>query len=235
MHPVRVDDTHIWYRLLLGNLVVTFQYVLFAQSHNKFLIRNRRDFFLQSKMENRRLLFAVVWTILLIQVALNISRHAKSFNLIILFSSTNFQATRIRSESTESVPTAQITHTDNEYVGKYLPEMWRALKRANADDVHLLQMKKLEKPANNLYQSMKSCIVKYLQAIKPVAFVKLSAESNNSCSVRVVKEHVDILRFASKKSFRCLHLYKIGITNVYADAPQVFRINFILTTGKNLS
>lgn len=125
------------------------------------------------------------------------------------------------STKTQTVPATEITQTDREYVNKYLPEMWTALKRANADDVHLLRMKKLEAPAKSLYEAVKSCIVNYLEAIKPVALVKLNAESSNSCSIRVVKEHVDVLRIASTQAFRCLKLYKIGISNVYADAPQV--------------
>lgn len=114
--------------------------------------------------------------------------------------------------------------------------MWMALKRANIDDVHLLRMKKLEVPAKSLNDTVKSCIVKYLQAIKPVAFVKLSAESNESCSVRVVQQHADILRMASRKGFRCLKLYKIGISNVYSDAPQVlWRRCFIVSRHENYS
>lgn len=101
--------------------------------------------------------------------------------------------------------------------------MWTALKRANADEVHLLRMKKLEVPAKSLSDTMASCIVEYLRAIKPVAYVKLDAQPNKSCSVRVVRAHVDVLRIASTKGFRCLHLYKIGINNVYADAPQVLQ------------
>lgn len=98
--------------------------------------------------------------------------------------------------------------------------MWLALKKASGNE-HLLSINKLKKPSEEFYEHIKVCIVKYLTSIKPIAFVKISSLSNNTCTYRLLREHVDVLNMASRKGFRCLNLYKIGISNIYVDAPEV--------------
>lgn len=98
--------------------------------------------------------------------------------------------------------------------------MWSALRRSSADQ-HLLSMNKLKVPATKLYLGIKSCIINYLCSIKPIAYTKLIELKNDSCNYRVLQQHVDILRMATRKAFHCLNLYKIAISNVYADAPEV--------------
>lgn len=112
-------------------------------------------------------------------------------------------------------------HNDIDYIEKYLPNLWTALLTANSDDARLLTVARLQEPSKNLTEVLKECIIEYLMAIKPVAMVKLNAVPGESCSVRLVKEHVDILRRTSNSGFRCLRSYKIGMSNVYVESPQV--------------
>lgn len=98
--------------------------------------------------------------------------------------------------------------------------MWSALKNANSDK-YLLTMRKLQIPSNQLYESLKTCILKYLNAIEPIAFVNASKLSNNSCGYMVLREHVGVLHMASTRAFRCLKSYKISTSITYVNATQV--------------
>lgn len=106
------------------------------------------------------------------------------------------------------------------YIDKYLPVMWSALKNANTDK-YLLTMRKLQKPSNQLYDSMKICILKYLNAIEPIAFVKASKLPNNSCGYMVLRYHVGVLHMAMAKAFRCLKSYQISTSITYVNVTQV--------------
>lgn len=122
---------------------------------------------------------------------------------------------------THGSKTLNQVQNDNEYIEKYLPNLWNALQVANPEGAQLLTLPKLKEPADNLTEVLKECIIKYLMYIKPVAMVKLSSGSEENCSVRVIKNYVDVLRRISKDGFRCLQTYRINTSNVYADAPKV--------------
>lgn len=106
------------------------------------------------------------------------------------------------------------------YIDKYLPVMWLALKNANTDK-YLLTLRKLQIPSKQLYNSLKICILKYLNAIEPIAFVNATHLPNNSCGYMVLREHVSVLHMASTKAFRCLKSYKISTSITYANVTQV--------------
>lgn len=108
------------------------------------------------------------------------------------------------------------------YINKYLPGIWSELKNANADK-YLLTLKKLQIPAQQLDASLKICILNYLNAIEPIAFVNASQLLNNSCGYMVIREHVSVLHTISTRSFRCLKSYKISISNAYVNTTQVTR------------
>lgn len=107
------------------------------------------------------------------------------------------------------------------YIAKYLPKMEVALRKANSDDLHLLSSGKLKNASNGTSSAIKSTIVSYLNAVKPIAYVERGKLSNDSCGYNLIRQHVDILHIASKKAFRCLKVYKIGMSNIYADVPTV--------------
>lgn len=110
---------------------------------------------------------------------------------------------------------------DEKYIQKYLPELWLGLKQANAEDVRLLTLSRLQRPSKDLFDAVKEVIVTYLMSIKPVAMVRLTETAGENCSVKIVKQHVDVLRYSSTIAFRCLRAYKIAISKVYVDAPEV--------------
>lgn len=112
------------------------------------------------------------------------------------------------------------TKSSQAYINKYLPVMWSALKNANTDK-YLLTLRKLQIPSKQLYSSLKICILKYLNAIEPIAFVNATNLPNNSCGYMMLREHVSILHMASTKVFRCLKSYKISTSITYANVTQV--------------
>ncbi|XP_055321387.1 uncharacterized protein LOC129577816 [Sitodiplosis mosellana] len=122
------------------------------------------------------------------------------------------------SQEMQHSPNATNTSTQA-YINKYLPVMWSALKNANTDK-YLLTMRKLQIPSKQLYDSLKICILKYLNAIEPIAFVNASKLPNNSCGYMVLLDHVGVLHMASKKAFRCLKSYKISTSITYANVTQ---------------
>lgn len=112
------------------------------------------------------------------------------------------------------------TNTSSQaYINKYLPVMWSSLKNANTDK-YLLTMRKLQIPSKQLYDSLKICILKYLNAIEPIAFVHTSKLPNNSCYM-ALRFHVGVLYMASTKAFRCLKSYKISTSITYVNVTQV--------------
>lgn len=130
-----------------------------------------------------------------------------------------FQTQRIGCDTTtETVPAAQLTQTDSEFVAKYSPKLWETMKTANARDVHLLRMKKLEAPAHRLYVT--TCIEKYVLAIKPMVNEFLNKPLDR-CTLRLALDYRTILDIASFEGFQCLHSYHIAINNVHADPPPV--------------
>jgi len=121
----------------------------------------------------------------------------------------------------ENLTTEKVVEGNSDpYIAKYLPEMWNALKRANEDE-YLLYLKKLKSASEEFEKSITKTILKYLNATKPIAYVKVSEFSNDSCEYVIIREHVEILHVASNKGFRCLKQYKIGISNTYVDAPKL--------------
>lgn len=128
-------------------------------------------------------------------------------------------STNVGNQEMQHSPNA--TNTSSQaYFNKYLPVMWSALKNANTDK-YLLTMRKLQIPSKQLYDSLKICILKYLTAIEPIAFVNASKLPNNSCGYMVLREHVAVLHMASTKAFRCLKSYKISTSITYANVTQV--------------
>lgn len=123
--------------------------------------------------------------------------------------------------SQEMQHSPNLTNTSSQaYINKYLPVMWSSLKNANTDK-YLLTMRKLQIPSKQLYDSLKICILKYLNAIEPIAFVHTSKLPNNSCEYLALRDHVSILHMASTKAFRCLKSYKISTSMTYANVTQV--------------
>lgn len=125
---------------------------------------------------------------------------------------------------TSNLTSLSKTSIDNDlYIAKYLPEMEMALRKANSDDLYLLSSEKLKSASIEFSDGIKLSIVAYLNAIRPIAYAYIS---NDTCGYSLIRQHVNILSIASKKGFRCLKLYKIGISNIYADIPTV-RCKFI--------
>ncbi|XP_031618462.1 uncharacterized protein LOC116337748 [Contarinia nasturtii] len=128
------------------------------------------------------------------------------------------QCTNVSTAMYQREHSSNATNISNQaYINKYLPVMWSSLKNANTDK-YLLTIQKLKIPSKQLYDRMKICILKYLHAIEPIAFVNASKLSNNSCGYMVLREHVGVLHMASTKAFRCLKSYKISTSITYVDA-----------------
>lgn len=126
------------------------------------------------------------------------------------------------------------TNTSSQaYIDKYLPVMWSALKNANTDK-YLLTIKKLQIPSKQLYNSLKICILKYLNAIEPIAFVNASNLPNNSCGYMVLREHVGVLHMASTKAFRCLKSYKISTSITYVNVTTQVKCKMHTVSGRCL-
>lgn len=112
------------------------------------------------------------------------------------------------------------TTSSQAYINKYLPVLWSSLKNANTDK-YLLTMRKLQIPSKQLYDSLKICILNYLNSIEPIAFINATKLPNNSCGYMVLREHVGVLHMASTKAFRCLKSYKISTSITYVNVTQV--------------
>lgn len=126
------------------------------------------------------------------------------------------------------------TNTSSQaYIDKYLPVMWSALKNANTDK-YLLTIKKLQIPSKQLYNSLKICILKYLNAIEPIAFVNASNLPNNSCGYLVLRDHVGVLHMASTKAFRCLKSYKISTSITYVNVTTQVKCKMHRVSGRCL-
>lgn len=134
---------------------------------------------------------------------------------------TNNNITIITTTTAATIDRTSNSNSSNEaYINKYLPVIWSELKNVNADK-YLLTLKKLQTPVQQFDASLKICILKYLNAIEPIAYVNASQLSNNSCGYMVIREHVSVLHMVSTRSFRCLKSYKISISNTYVNATQV--------------
>lgn len=100
--------------------------------------------------------------------------------------------------------------------------MWSVLKNTNTDK-YLLTIKKLQlhyqptnqptiHPSIQLFIQLRTqyareiCILKYLNAIEPIAFVNASKLPNNSCGRMVFRAHIDVLHMAATEAFRCFQV-----------------------------
>lgn len=78
----------------------------------------------------------------------------------------------------------QPTLCNGAYTNKCLPDVWSSLKNANTDK-YLLTIPKRSVGSKRLYDRMIICILKYLHAKEPIAFINASKLSNNSCGYMV--------------------------------------------------